>query len=121
MGKVVRYSEAFKLQVLRELEEGRFATRGEAARVYGIRGCGTIGHWARKYGKQHLLGKVIRVETPKERDEVKDLRKQVRNLQKALSDAHLKGMFDAAYLKIACRAAGIKDVENFKKKHATEL
>lgn len=118
---VIRYSEAFKLQVLRELEEGRFATRSEVARTYGIRGQATIDCWARKYGKQHLLGKVIRVETPKEIDETKALRKRVRALEKALADAHLKERFDAAYLEIACRTAGIEDIESFKKKHAGKL
>ncbi len=121
MGKVVRYSEAFKLQVLREIEEGRFTSRWAAARTYGISGNGTIEYWARKYGKLHILGKVIRVETPEEIDETRVLRKRVRELEKALSDAHLKGMFDDAYLKIACRAAGIKDIEGFKKKHAGKV
>lgn len=121
MSTAVRYSEAFKLQVLRELEEGRFSSRGAAARTYGIRGNGTIGYWARKYGKSHILGKVIRVETPEEIDETRALRKRVRDLEKALSDAHLKGMFDDAYLKIACRAAGVDDVEGFKKKHAGKV
>lgn len=117
----VRYSEAFKLQVLRELEEGRFATRTEAARTYGIRGMETIAKWARKYGKQHLLGKVIRVETPKEINETRELRKRVRELEKALADAHLKERFDEAYLKIACRTAGIEDIDDFKKKHGGKL
>ena len=121
MRSAVRYSEAFKLQILRELEEGRFATRAEAARTYGIRGMGTIEYWAHKYGKQHLLGKVIRVETPKEVNETRELRKRVRELEKALANAHLKERFDEAYLKIACRAAGIEDVEDFKKKHAGKL
>ena len=67
------------------------------------------------------MGKVIRVETPEEIDETRELRKRVRDLEKALSDAHLKGMFHDAYLKIACRAVGIKDVEEFKKKHAGKL
>jgi len=121
MRSAVRYSEAFKLQVLRELEEGRFATRAAAARTYGIRGSATIEYWARQYGKSHILGKVIRVETPEEVDETRELRKRVRELEKALADAHLKGRFDEAYLRIACRRAGIKDVDDFKKKHATKL
>jgi transposase len=121
MKSVIRYSEAFKLQVLRELDEGRFTTPWAAAQTYGIRGNGTIEYWARKYGKQHLLGKVVRVETPKEIDEAKALRKRVRDLEKALADAHLKERFDAAYLKVACRTAGIEDVEGFKKKHAGKL
>ena len=113
----VRYSEAFKLQVLRELEEGRFATPWAAMRAYGIRGNGMIQYWARKYGKEHLVGKVIRVETPKERDQNKELRQRVRELEKALADAHIDHRLEAEYLKIACRAAGITDVEAFKKKH----
>jgi len=121
MRSSVRYSEAFKLQVLRELEEGRFATRAAAARTYGIRGSGTIEYWARQYGKLHILGKVIRVETPKEINESKELRKRVRDLEKALADAHLKERFDEAYLRIACRTAGIEDVDAFKKKHAGQL
>jgi transposase-like protein len=121
MRSSVRYSEGFKLQVLRELEEGRFTTRAAAARRYGIRGSGTIEYWARQYGKSHILGKVIRVETPQEINEARELRKRVRELEKALADAHLKGRFDEAYLRIACRAAGIEDVDEFKKKHAGKL
>lgn len=121
MSTAVRYSEAFKLQVLREIEEGRFSSRTAAARTYGIRGGATIEYWARRYGKTHILGKVIRVETPEEIDEARELRKRVRQLEKALADAKLKGMFDEEYLKIACRAAGIKDIDEFKKKHAGKL
>lgn len=114
----IRYSEAFKLQVLRELEEGKFATRSAAYRAYGLRGAGSIERWAMKYGKNHLVGKVVRVETPQEVSEVKELRKRVRELEKALADAHLDSRLDAAYLRIACRAAGIEDVDGFKKKNA---
>jgi len=120
MRATIRYSEAFKLQVLRELEEGKFPTRSAAARAYGIRGGATIEYWAGKYGKTHLLGKVIRVEKPKEISEVRQLRKRVRKLEKAVADAHLDLKLEDAYLHIACEAAGIEDVEAFKKKHAGE-
>jgi hypothetical protein len=53
-----------------------------------------------------------------EQAEVLMLRKQVRELKGALADAHIDSKLDAAYLRIACRAAGIEDVEAFKKKHA---
>lgn len=121
MGAPIRYSEAFKLQVLRELEEGRFETRGAAYRAYGIRGNGTIERWAVKYGKNHLTGKVIRVETPKEINEMKTLRKRVRDLEKALANERLDHMLDEAYLQIACRTAGINDVDGFKKKHVGKV
>ena len=114
----IRYSEAFKLQVLREVESGKFSIRSAAYKAYGIRGCGTIERWARKYGMNHLVGKVVRVETVKELDETKELKKRVRELERALADAHIDSKLDGAYLEIACRAAGIKDVDDFKKKHA---
>jgi len=114
----IRYSEAFKLQVLRELEEGKFVTKAAAYRAYGIRGSGTIERWAAKYGKYHLIGKVVRVETPKEASELKALRKRVKDLEKALANERLDHMLDEAYLGMACEAAGIEDVDAFKKKHA---
>ena len=115
---MMRYSEAFKHQVLRELEEGKFGSVHAAARAYGVRGGATIQSWMRRYGRMHLLRKVVRVETPKEVNEVKELRTRVRELEKALADAHIDSRLDAAYLRIACRTAGIEDVEDFKKKHA---
>ena len=117
MGEVIRYSEAFKQQVLRELEEGKLQSIEQARRVYGIRGGGTIRYWIEKYGKRHLLKKVVRVEKPGEESELKQLRRRVRDLEKALADAHLDLKVGEAYLGIACRAAGIEDVEGFKKKH----
>jgi transposase-like protein len=121
MRQTIRYSEAFKLQVLRDLEQGRFPSREAVKRVYGIRGQGTIERWALKYGKGHLLGKVVRVQKAEEINENQQLRRRVRELEKALADAHLKERFDEAYLRIACRAAGIEDMEGFKKKHAGRL
>lgn len=118
MNAIIRYSEAFKLQVLRELEEGKFATHAAMARAYGIRGNGTIEYWIRKYGKTQLLRKVVRVEKPKEVSEKTQLRKRVRDLEKALADAHLDMKLGDAYLGVACRVAGIEDMEDFKKKYA---
>jgi transposase len=121
MRLAIRYSEAFKLQVVRELEAGRFESPGEARRAYGVKGNGTVEKWVRRFGKDHLLGKVVRVMKADEQAEVQALRKQVRELKAALADAHLDLKLDAAYLKIACRTAGIEDVEGFKKKHAGKL
>lgn len=121
MRPVIRYSEAFKLQVIGELEAGRFASVCEASSAYGIKGAMTVGRWVRRYGKNHLLGKVIVVMKADEQTEVKELRKQVRELKGALADAHLDLKLGAAYLKIACRRAGVEDVEDFKKKHAGKL
>lgn len=115
---LMRYSEAFKLQVVRELEQGRFESAGAAGRAYGVKGCHTVACWVRRFGKDHLLGKVVRVMKADERAEAEALRKRVRELERALADAHLDLKLEAAYVKLACEAAGVRDVAEFKKKHA---
>lgn len=114
----VRYSEAFKLQVVRELEQGRFHSATAAGRAYGVNGKGTVAKWVRQFGKDHLLGKLVHVMEADEQAEVKALRKRVRELERALADAHLDLKLEAAYVKLACKAAGVEDVVEFKKKHA---
>jgi transposase-like protein len=117
-GKVVkRYSEAFKLQVVREFENGAFSSEAEARRKYGITGTWTVRNWLVRYGKGHLMKKVIRVETPGEKDRLKELEREVKRLKQALGDAHIDLILGEEYLKIACRRAGEPDVEAFKKKN----
>ena len=121
MRTVMRYSEVFRVQVIRELEAGRFTSLNEASRAYGIKGAMTVRKWVERYGKNHLLGKVVVVMKADEQTEVRELRKRLRELEKALANAHIDSKLDAAYLRIACRAAGIEDVEDFKKKYAGKL
>jgi len=116
----VRYSEAFKRQVVAELEDGKFSSIGEANRVYGIRGATTVPQWVRKYGSEGILPKKVKIETLKERDELKEARKRIRHLEAALSDAHIDCSLGDSYLKIACERLGI-DVSDFKKKNAITL
>ena len=121
MGRtILQYSEAFKRQVVNELEDGKFATISAASRAYGIRGGSTISQWIRKYGNERILPKKVRVETLKERDELKEARKRIRQLEAALSDAHIDNSLGDSYLKIACERLGI-DVSDFKKKNAITL
>lgn len=115
---VVRYSEAFKLQVVRQLEQGHFRNPWEAGQAYGVKGTGTVARWVRLFGKNYLLGKVVRVMKADEQAEVKALRKRVRELERAVADAHLDLKLEAAYVELACEAAGVQDVAEFKKKHA---
>lgn len=109
----IRYSEAFKMEVVRELETG-----GEpfdrVRRKYGI-GSGTVQQWVRKYGNGSR-GKIIRVQKPEEIDENKRLKDRVKRLETALADANIELALERAYTKIACRRAGIEDVQEFKKK-----
>ena len=117
MSKVVRYSEAFKLQVVSELEEGRYASPFEASQAYGIRGSGTVRRWLELYGKSHLVRKVVRVEKEGEPGEIKRLKERVRQLESALADSYIDGALAESYFEILCERTRI-DAEGFKKKHA---
>src|ERR1700677_4459485 len=109
----IRYSEAFKIQIVGELEREGLSVNA-IRRKYGIRGSGTVEIWARKYGNG-TRGKIIRVETPKEIDQLKQLKERVRRLETALSDANIEMALERAYTQIACEEAGIQDVGEFKK------
>lgn len=120
MGRLVRYSEAFKRQVVDELERGKHATVASASRAYGINGSETVLAWVRKYGRADLLPKVVRIQTLKERDELKEARKRIRDLEAAVADAHIDYCLEKGFLQAACDRLG-EDLESFKKKHAMTL
>ncbi len=112
----IRYSEAFKREVVRELEDEGL-TFTVIAMKYGIKGSMTVAHWVRKYGNGSR-GKVIRVEKPGEINELKRLTQRVRLLESALADANIDAALERAYTRLALERAGITDVAEFKKKAA---
>jgi len=61
----------------------------ELKRKYGITGGQTIQYWVRKFGKQALLSKVVRVETMEERDRIQALESEIKRLKLALADSLL--------------------------------
>jgi transposase-like protein len=116
IGPAIRYSEAFKMEVVGELEREQVAFE-QLRHKYGIGGCDTVQRWVQKYGNGSR-GKIIRVETPKEIDQLKKLKERVRRLERALADANIELALERAYTQVACERAGITDVEGFKKKGA---
>jgi len=112
----IRYSEAFKREVVREVEAAGLAFDA-VSRKYGIHGSTTVSGWVRKYGNG-TRGKVIRVERPDEMNELKRLTTRVRQLESALADANIDAALERAYTRLACQRAGIADVAAFKKKAA---
>lgn len=115
---VMRYSEAFQQQVVREIETGRFSGVHQARCHYEIGGCDTVSRWMKKFGKNAVMTKVVRVEKQSENDELRRLRERVRKLESAMADQYIAHEIDKSYLEIACEQAGIEDVEAFKKKAA---
>lgn len=116
----VRYSEAFKRQVVEEIGHGKHVSPQAAKKAYGINGADTVEKWVRKYGREDLLPKRIRIETMKEADELKEARKRIRKLEAAVADAHIDCCLERAFLRVACDRIGVTP-EDFKKKHPMTL
>ena len=114
----IRYSEAFKMAVVREVEQQDLPF-DQVRRKYGILGCPTVQAWVRKYGNGSR-GIRIRVEKPEEINELKRLKERVRQLESALADANIDRALERAFAELACERAGV-DVEEFKKKAAGKL
>jgi len=110
----IRYSEAFKLEVVRELEREGLPF-DHARQKYGIGGAATVQKWVHQYGNGSR-GKVIRVEKPEEINEKEQLKRRVRALERALADTNIDLALERQYTRLACERAGIKDVAEFKKK-----
>jgi transposase-like protein len=86
---LIRYSISFKQKVVIEIEaEG--LNISEVARRYDIKGGQTIQNWIRKFGQNHLLSKIVRVEMKGEKDRVKELEGELKRVKLALADATLK-------------------------------
>ena len=116
MKETIRYSEAYKMEVVRAIEEGAVGSITQARAKYGIGGANTVGRWVRKYGKNHLIGKVIRVETADEKSELKKLKQRVKVLERTLSDSTIDLAIERAYTDILAEKAGVEDLSAFKKK-----
>lgn len=116
----LRYSLAFKQKVVSEIESGKFNVH-QARQVYDIRGCGSIESWIRKFGKNDLLGKVVRIEMKDEKDKVKELEKEKRQLESALAQAHLKNLALEALIEAAEEHYKVDIKKNFGDKASKKL
>ena len=87
------YTEAFKMHVVREVEEGKI-TQVEASRRYGILGHSTILKWCRKYGRlKFTRSSGAKRMVMEEKDiEVLRLRNEVRELKQELEAARIKNV-----------------------------
>ena len=81
---IKRYSNAFKLQVVRQIEQGQLSI-AQAQRRYDIGGRSTIPRWLKDLGKNHHTCKIMRIETPDDVDRLKTLQHQRQELDSALA------------------------------------
>ena len=114
--RTYRYSDCFKLSVVTEIEKNGLTIQ-EARLKYGIKGGETIQKWLVKYGKNHLLNKVVRVETKDERNELKRLRNENKNLKIAYAELAIDHKLSEKTLEKADEMMGL----DLKKKYEQAL
>lgn len=114
--KVIRYSDCFKLQVVSEIEKNGLSIE-DCRRKYGIGGSHTIQKWLKKFGKHHLLNKVVRVETRDELDELKRLRAENKALKQAYAELALNHKCSEKVIEVADEMFDL----DLKKKYEHEL
>jgi transposase len=112
---VIRYSTAFQSKVVSEIERGKH-TVTSARRMYDINGAETVINWIRRRGKNHLIGKVVRVETVDERSKLKQLESDKRRLESALANEHLRVLALESMVDLASKSLGV----DLKKKYGTK-
>jgi transposase-like protein len=112
--KVIRYSKAFKMQCVREVESGK-SCAFRVQRKYKIKGTATVMRWVRQFGSGRFGG-IIRVERADEVNETGQLRTQLRRVKEALADTHMELALEQAFLAVACEELD-QSLESFKKKH----
>jgi Transposase and inactivated derivatives len=111
-----RYSNCFKLTVVAAIEKEGLSIE-EARRRYGIGGGSTIQRWIRKFGKNELLNKVVKVSTVEERDELTRLREENKQLKIAYAELALHHKLSESVIEISDEMFGL----DLKKKYAQEL
>jgi transposase-like protein len=112
---IYRYSLAFKQKVISAIESGELSIE-EARRIYGIRGKTTVQKWLKRVGKYDSLYKVVRIEMKGERDKLKELEKQKKQLESALAQEHLKNICLEALIDSIEKHYGIDAKKNFGEK-----
>jgi transposase-like protein len=113
--KTIRYSESFKLEIIRFIEEEGFSINTVRQR-YGIAGGQTVQSWIKKYGKSQLLNKIIKVQTMNEIDEIKRLREENKALKLAYAELSLEHKCSEKVIELADEMFGM----DLKKKYESE-
>ena len=94
-----RYSMAFKQKVISEIESGKYSLL-QASKIYNVSDV-SLYNWLRALGKNHLIGKTVRIEMKDETDRLKQLEKEKEALESALAQAHLKIITLESLLEVA--------------------
>ncbi len=83
-----RYSEAFRIQVVREYEQEGMSLN-QLRQRYGV-SIRTLKKWIAKYSTQGLRYQLMTIQTPEERDQVKELKAEIAQLKMVVADLTLE-------------------------------
>ena len=108
------YSESFKLKVLSDLEKGELS-KNEIVEKYGI-SFQSLYNWIKKYSRFDLMNKSVRIETMNEKDQIKSLKEEIKQLKEALADKDVNLHISETYLKHFSEKFGYESVDELKKK-----
>ena len=106
------YTEAFKMQVVREVENGRI-TKSQASERYGILGHSTVLKWCRKYG-ECVSTKASKGPVMSEKDiEIQRQANEIKALKEELDAARLKNAVYDTLIDVAERELKISIRKKF--------
>ena len=105
-----RYSEAFRLQVVKEYEEG--AGIRQLQKKYGITGTPTIYQWVKKYSKEGLRDQLMVIQKPEEREQIKELEERNRRLEELVTQLSIDKLLLESTLAVIEREHGIDIKKN---------
>lgn len=117
--KTVRYSESFKLEIIRYIEEEGYSIN-DIKKRYDIKGGQTVQSWIKKYGKNQLLNKIIKVQTMKEIDELKRLREENKALKLAYAELSLEHKCSEKVIELADEMFGM-DLKKYESERLMNL
>jgi transposase len=113
-----RYTEAFKLQVISELEQGGTGVT-ELQKKYDICGSATIGRWLKRYGKNHLINKKVIIMTPDEQTALVKKEAKIKELEQVIVRLNLEQFKTKMFYEQALRELG-EEQTVFEKKSGTK-
>ena len=115
---LMRYSEAFKKQVVREYEAGKSAT--SLRNKYGIKGGSTVTGWVRKYGREGSRYEQMVIQKPEEQQRVKVLEKRIQELESALAQVMLDKLMLESLVEVIEEEEGLEVKKNIGRRSLTE-
>ena len=105
-----RYSEAFRIQVVREYEQEGMSLN-QLRQRYGVSNI-TLKKWIAKYSTQGLRYSLMTIQTPAERDRVKELEAENARLKMLVADLTLEKAILESTVAVIEEAYGIDVKKN---------